>query len=236
MGAVFGAVLVRIGQRLLDDPIRDLPCGARHRGQIALGPQPDVQTHGSERAHDLIKPAQIGLRGGGRVVVIGAQHLQESADLAQDGARRMADGGERLLCLVRTGVDRGGGDPRLEADDRDLVRDRVVQVASDPESLFADPPLCFRLAGLLGPFCPFGHGLDVLPPRASGLAEGAPHGDGQRELHHLRIPPVAGHQRDDNDDDEGAHAHDHADPAGRPIGHPEHSDRHPEGEPRRDLA
>ena len=102
--------------------------------------------------------------------------VASSSRAAAAGGAHLGDGLFGLLGLFVEDVARDAG---LDADQRDVVADEVVQVAGDAQAFLADPAAGLFLAGLL---CPHGAGFDlgdVGAAVARGLA-GGDRGEGDR--------------------------------------------------------
>ena len=131
-------VLERVGQTLLDDPVRGEVDRARQPAGLTL----DVELHGQARSADLVQqrldPVEAGL---GRQVdpfAVLAQRAEQVAHLRERRAARLLDVLERLTVrCARVGEPVPDG-AHLEHHHADGVGDDVVQLAGDPRALFGD--------------------------------------------------------------------------------------------------
>ncbi|WP_243740505.1 hypothetical protein [Streptomyces sp. 8K308] len=200
-----------VGQRLLHDPVgrradhgRDVPLadvdGQRHRGARRLG------RHGQ-----VGQPADAGRRAAA-LRAVAAQHPQRGA---QFGACLAAGLGDAVQLpgqcgpVEPTGVggEEVGGDGGADADQRDAVRQQIVQVAGDAQPLLRDAARGLLLSGALGPFGAFAHRREVLAVQPERLAEDEHGEDPSRGAQRLEARLVAReHPHDeDGDDDRAGH-------------------------------
>ena len=115
--------------------LRNLPLQVDLRGDR----QPGVRGQ-------LVEPVQAERRLPGRRLLLGAQHAEHRADLAQRlGARRL-DRGQRLAGLLRPVVHQVQPHPGLHVDQRQVVAEHVVQLAGDPQPFLGRLPALLLLA------------------------------------------------------------------------------------------
>ena len=130
-------VLERIRQRLLDDAVRRQLDTDRQVTPLAFDAQVDRQPCVADLRDQQREVVETRLRCE-RIGSVAAQHPDQAAHLGQ---RTPADLLDRLQNLARRAVVRlehpalGAG---LDDHHRDVVRDRVVQLARDPRSLLDD--------------------------------------------------------------------------------------------------
>nr|WP_245993132.1 hypothetical protein [Xylanimonas allomyrinae] len=190
-----GAVLVRVGQRLLDDAQRCRVDGAGQLARRALDAHRDGEPVDGEPAHDVVELGEPGRAQRGCVGV--AQRRHEVADLGEHGPGGSADRAERALGVVGPRADRGRRRPRVQVDDGDLVGDDVVQVAGDRQAGLGHALPGERLACGLGAVGALARLGELVALRAHGFPECRPEQDGE----HMLAGPVPDHRRAGGDDD-----------------------------------
>ena len=145
VGAAGARVLERVGQPLLDDPVRGevdrAPAArpARRRPAAATGSPARRTCSSSGRA----RPARAAARAS--AVVLAPQRAEQQPHLAERGAAGLLDAAQRLAVLGDVGqpvADRAD----LQHHDADRVGDDVVQLARDPRALLGDRDARRRLA------------------------------------------------------------------------------------------
>lgn len=167
-GAV--AVLRGVREGLLDRPVGDHVAGGRQPRDPALVANGDDEARAGEVVDQVGQLLEPGLRDQ-RCLVVGAQDGQQVAYVPEDPARGALDREECRAGGVALGVQTGQGNGGVQADQRDLVRDDVVQVAGDAEPLLAHAPRRLRLSGRLRVIGP-GHDLrDVGAPVADRVGQ-----------------------------------------------------------------
>lgn len=135
-----------VRQRLLDDAVRGPVQGRRKQPLPARHHQLHVEA-GRAGALDEKRRASRGL--------VGPQHVQGGAQLAHRLATGLLDREQRGRYLLAALAGQMHGDARLELDDRDAVRERVVQLTGDAQALLPGPaqrgllPGALRLEGAL---------------------------------------------------------------------------------------
>src|SRR5664280_3353797 len=100
-----------------------------------------------------------------------AQHAEDRRHLAQDRLTRTANVIERLARLRRVGVEQVPRDPRLDRDDRDMVRDDVMQLTGDVQPLLYDAALRLLLSAGLCARCTPARCRDDGPLRAHSVTD-----------------------------------------------------------------
>ena len=116
---------------------RSTPAGERD-GRADVAVHLDGEAGGAQRRDELVEPVQAGLRGRRRVAVAGRDARQQPPQLAERLAPGRLDRAQRRARLVGALVEDVVGRGGLHDDDRDAVRDDVVQLARDPRLLLAD--------------------------------------------------------------------------------------------------
>ena len=184
-----------VRDRLLADAVRGQLDARGQRALRALDRGLDVQTGGLRLLRQLVDARQAGRGRLGRHVVRLAQRVEHAAQLGQGVAAGMLDRLQRRARLLGPVVEQVQGRARLHVDQRDVVRQHVVEVARDREALLAAAASDVRLAR------PLGLGL-VRAPDADGLGRRDEHEHPGRERERLadrrrrlveqrRLPPDA---------------------------------------------
>ncbi len=140
---------------------------------------------------------------------VGPQHRHEVADLGKNGARRSANRGQRFLRLVGAHINRRGCHTCVETDHRDLVRDSVVQIAGDPQTLLAHPTAGF---GFPRSFSPLGSLLDrrdIRTSRSRAITRSCAERDDESELQDAGIDDAPHRAEKRQQDDSGCRARPH---------------------------
>lgn len=176
------AVLEGVRQPLLHDAVGDDVDAERQdlRG-VALVAHDHVPSGHADRFDDGPQAREARLIAGVDVVG-GAQHGEHRTDLGEHVARGRADRGERLAGLLRAGVECRARHSRVQADDRDLVGDGVVQVAGDAQSFLAHAAPGLGFARLLRAAGALEHGGDVGAAGAGGIPQRPGERDRQTDL------------------------------------------------------
>ena len=162
-----------VRDRFLQDPVCGAAHGARQRRRRRGCFQRDVESGVARLGGELVDLSQAGLRHAAVAVV--TEYPEDGAHLPQRPGTGLLDGLQRFACLFRSLVEHVRGDPGLDVDDRDGVRDRVVDLARDAEPFGVDPRPRLLLAGpfrQLGTLLSFGRDD---PPGPDGLAQGRAH-------------------------------------------------------------
>ena len=196
-------VLQRVGQALLDDPIRREVDPARKRERLTVDVQLDGQPGAADLVEQRVEAVKPGLRHKLRFLTVASHRGQKASHLGQRHApgalhalERIAVLVERLGQLVPDGAD-------LEHHHADGVGDDVVELARDPRALLRhrDARCCLTLA--LGPDRTFLGCLGLVGALAQGVAgepgDDEPKGDEDELAGRRRVGDVV----DDDDDPEG---------------------------------
>ncbi len=144
LGRAAVAVLERVGQRLLDDPVRGEIHPGRQLARLAGDAYLDRQAGERDPVDERAEPAAATAAGPGRRPRRRpgrGQHAEQVAQLGHRVAAGGLDGEERLLGLVDVGgehLPRGAG---LDDHQADVVADDVVQFAGDAGALGVDRAL-----------------------------------------------------------------------------------------------
>ena len=125
-----GGVLGRVGERLLDDPVRGEVDAAGERGRLALDPQLDRLAGVAGARGERVDVREARRRGR-----VGVRRADEPAELGQRLARDRPDQRGDLRGALGVAVDDAVGAAGLDRDHADVVRDRVVQLARDAHAL-----------------------------------------------------------------------------------------------------
>ena len=133
-------VLDDVGERLLHDPVGGQVDALGERARLALDGELDADARGAralEQLRQLAEPRLRRERGG--LLLVAAQQLQRAVHL---GHRLAAEVGDPVGRLAHALVARGGPERlRLHDDQRDVVRDHVVELLRDPQPLVGDGAL-----------------------------------------------------------------------------------------------
>ena len=131
-------MLEHVRQRLLDDPVAADVDSGRDAVRDAL----DWSSTGSPDARISSASAgsrsSDGLRRPRLLLVVVPQHPEQPAHLAERLLARALDRVERRARRLGIGTEHLAPATRLDDDDRDRVRDDVVELASDPRALLRD--------------------------------------------------------------------------------------------------
>jgi hypothetical protein len=151
LGRRGAGVLERVGQRLLDDPVRREVDAGGHGPSLAEHAHLDRQP-GRARAFDQgVELGQRRLRRKrARLALAAVQQAEQAAHLDQRGAARVLDLRGGLRGAVGIAVDDPPRAAGLDDHHRDAVRDDVVHLARDPPALLGHRPLRVGLVRLLG--------------------------------------------------------------------------------------
>ena len=143
-------VLERVGQALLDDPVRGEVDPARERERLAVDVQLDGQPGAADLVQQRVEAVEPGLRHELGLVPVAAHRGQQAAHLGERGAAGLLD----ALSASRSSPSAVG---QLVPDRADLehhhahrVGDDVVQLARDPCALLRHRDARRRLALALG--------------------------------------------------------------------------------------
>ena len=190
-------MLERVGQALLDDPVRGQVERAGEGGDIAVDLQVDGQAGAADRFDERVEVVEPRLGGELGVLVLAPHRAEQAAHLRQRAAAGPLDALERLLVLVHL---RG----QLVADGADLqhhhahgVGDDVVELARDPRALLGDRDAGGGLALALGVDGALLRRLDLLGALAQGVT-GQPGDQEQGGREDVVAGGVAGLVRDDD--------------------------------------
>jgi len=126
VGARRAAVLARVRQRFLHDPVRGEVEPGRQRPRFAVDAQLDLQARSARLREQWIELGDAWLWVERELVAGGSQDAEQAAHLAEGVARGRADRAQRLSSLVGILLDewfRGAG---LDDDHTDRVSDHVV--------------------------------------------------------------------------------------------------------------
>ena len=140
--------------------------------------------------------------------------LQQVPDLRQHRPGGIPHRRQRLPGLLRVLLHHLGRHPGVEANHRNLVRHRIVQIPGNPQPLLRDPPGRLGLAGLLRPNRPVGDGLNIAAVHAHRIA-GSP---GKRHAEN-RVQHVVGKHRTHKMPGSHLHGNEGADRHGNPNIH-----------------
>lgn len=174
------AVLVCVGQPLLDDAVGGQVDGGREGAWVAGLPLADAQPGGGQRFEKPSQAGQAGHRLGRlrlvRLVVPGlAQYVQQRAQFVQDRAAGVTDVTERHLGLIGPASQEVTCDPCLNGDQGDVVGDHVVEFPRDAQPLFGDPAAGLFFLARLRPQRSLLHRGGVVVPGAYGGPDGGEH-------------------------------------------------------------
>ncbi len=175
-----------VRQRLLRDPVRRGLDRAGQRPPRPVDAELDREAGGAAARHQLVDVGQGGRRPAGRTLRSGAQHVDEGAQLVERVLARRLDRAERALGQLRSLVDQVERGPGLHVDQRQVVRDHVVELARDAQLLVAgaQPFLLFPGAPALD---------GALAPDAHDLRGGREHEQPRRRAR-VRRPTTARHR------------------------------------------
>ena len=146
-----------VGERFLHDPVGGL-VHVRWEHPLGAGDGDGDREAGGPRAGDQpVELAEIAA-----VAVLGAaQHAERGAQLPGGVRARLLDRQQRRRHLVAALAGQVHRHPGLNADDGDAVRQRVVQLAGDPQPLLLGAALRLLLACPLGQLEPLEQQLNV---------------------------------------------------------------------------
>ena len=162
-------VAQHVGERLLHDAEAGLLDRDRDGVVVQLHVCGGVDAGGLRAVEQLRQRCEVeGRRRRGRLVG-GAQQAQRRAQVVQRFSRHLPDVFQRTVGIVASVEVRG--DAGADVDCNERVRDRVVQLARDPQSLVGDPPQALLFALLRDPQVAFAARFAELAPRAHRVAD-----------------------------------------------------------------
>ena len=138
-----------VGQRLLHDPERCQIDARRERPTLAVHFQRDPDAGRGGAGHEVVKAVQARRRRPGRLLAGAAQHAEHRADLAQGVGARLVDRRQRDPRLLGLLVHQMQGDAGLDVDQRDVVRQHVVELLGDAQPLLVGLAAGLELASAL---------------------------------------------------------------------------------------
>ena len=118
-----------VGECLLHDPVRgELDSGRKRVGGASL--EVHLETSGAHAVDELVEVRKARRRHPRHIDCV-AQHVERGAQLAQRVVARFLDRRERWSRLIGMLVEEMQGDAGLDVDQRDVVREHVVQLLSE---------------------------------------------------------------------------------------------------------
>jgi hypothetical protein len=184
-----GAMLVRVGQRLLRDPVRRQVGHHRQLPRLAELTELHRKTGRRETGQQVGQPGEAGRRLGVVRLVRAAQHAHHRLNLGEHAVRRLPDVVQGGRHLIGPAVEDVGGRAGLHVDHRDVVRHHVVQLAGDAQPLLGDPAAGLLLAAVLGAVGPLLHLADVRPVRPGRVAHRGRQEDPGEQPEHVGAQP-----------------------------------------------
>ena len=203
-----GAVLVGVGEALLNDPVAGQVHHRRQRTHRTGNGRLNLETGGANLIQQRVQPIQ-GRGRRGPAVLGAAEQFQDRGQFRQRRATGRPDVAEGLPGRCRIGVHHILGQAGLGTDHGDLMGQHVVQLAGDPQPLGQHCLLRLGFAQRLGPVRPVAGGLQHGTARVEPQAEGdtqAQRQDGQ--LDRVAVPGGAAQQLD-GDQQHGEHSRNH---------------------------
>ena len=135
-----------VRQRLLHDPERRHVDPEGQRTNLADGLGPDRQARGGSPGDEVVQPCQGGRWGPAGLLVALAEDVEHRAELGQGLLAGLPDGVQCRAGLLGKFLVEVECHPRPHVDQRDVVAERVVQLAGHPETLLARPAASLLLS------------------------------------------------------------------------------------------
>src|SRR6266545_2749699 len=146
-----------VGERLLHDPERRHVDGERQPAYLAVGFGVDDQAGRGGLRHEVLEPSQGPGRGAGGRLPLLPEDVEDRAQLGQRLLAGLLDRRQRAAGLLGQLLVQVQRNPGLQADQRQVVAEGVVELPGDAEPLLAGSPPCLllphprRLGGALPP-------------------------------------------------------------------------------------